>query len=382
MQENLRGLFPESPLEYVRTVYCSFVQGLFAAADPQYRWDPDPRLSQILITDSDNINASELNKRPAVTFKRGPVQSMNLGINDRLRYDASTGQVTKSLILPGSMSINVISRVPQEAENLAWVITENMWLHRQIFMSAGFMDAGRAWVIGAASPAGSLVEGDGGDEWYAVVISSPFQMPRTSVITPLGHKIAEHIGVNTSVKSSAKEDTYERELFPGVRVTAKRVLQGHGVAPTAFCYNAPTPAEPTVHPRQPIQGPPGPQGIPGPGGGSTLERTADVNLSGNFVVFASAGDGANYADPSVPVHGTALLGVTAHAAIAGSLVQVIQSGEMQDATWSWTPGLPIFCGPSGILTQTPPTSGWLRKVAYATSATQIVVGLGPLYLLA
>ena len=372
MQENLRGLFPESPLEYVRTVYCSFVQGLFAAAGPQYRWDPDPRLSQILITDSDNVNASDLNKRPAVTFKRGPVQSMNLGINDRLRYDASTGQVTKSLILPGSMSINVISRVPQEAENLAWVITENMWLHRQIFMSAGFMDAGRAWVIGAASPAGSLVEGDGGDEWYAVVISSPFQIPRTSVITPLGHKIAEHIGVNTTVGTSKKDDTYERELFPGVKVMVRRVSCGHGVAPV-------------VLPRQPIQGPPGAQGPPGPGGGTTVARTADVPLSGHRCVYAttnSAGDGANYADNQTPAHGLRVIGITLHAATAGSEIQVISSGEIEEPTWSWVPDLPIFCGANGTLTQTAPTSGWLKQLGVATSATSMILALGPTFTLA
>jgi hypothetical protein len=365
-----RTLFPEAPLEYVKQIYCGFVQGLFGSLSREsgYHWDADENLNQIVVKDSNSIIGQELNYRPGVLFARGPVQSQTLGFNDRMGYDPSTGQVTKSILIPGTMNINVVSRIPQEAENLAWVISEAIWVHKQMFMDAGFMDIGR-FVVGAPTAAGSLVEGDGGDEWYAVVASSPFQFFRTTVITPLGHKIADNFKISTGAGSQA--GVRPHPFLPGQLVAARRVSSGHGVTPA-----------PVTYPKQPIQGPPGPAGPPGPSGGSTLERTADVTLSAYKVVYATAGDGAAYADSSVPAHGPFVLGITSHAASMGTIVQIIQSGEVEEATWSWTPNLPIFCGSNGTLTQTAPTSGWLRQIAYATSPTSVIVDIGPLFQLA
>lgn len=53
-------------------------------------------------------------------------------------------------------------------------------------------------------------------------------------------------------------------------------------------------------------------------------------------------------------------------------------GPLVEPSWGWTPGLPVFCGPDGVLTQIVPTSGlWLRQVGAAVSATEITVDLRP-----
>lgn len=375
-EQLLRQLYRDAPLEYAKSAYCRFIQALFFGLPEgaAYKWSDDLKATRIVIKDGNSVTGQEVNYRPGVTFSRGPVQSMNLGINDRLRYDASTGGVVKSVLLPGTMNINIISRVPQEAENLAWLITESLWLHRQLFLQMGFFDIGRSWVIGSPTPAGRLVEGDGGDEWYAVTVSSPFVIYRTSEVTPLGKQIAENLGIRLRTQSSDTGATYvlrPNPLDPSKTVVSRQVTQGQGV-------RSPDP----TYPRVPIQGPPGPQGIPGPSGGTTLERTADVVLSAYKVVYATAGDGANYADHTQLLHRLGLLGITLHAASSGSLVQIIRSGELEEATWSWTPELPIYCGVGGMLTQVPPTTGWLGQVAYATSPTSIIVNLGPPVLLA
>lgn len=191
--------FKYGPLEQVRTLYVGFCQGLFAAAPlGTYHWSPTLEETEIVITDESPIHLDVIGKRPAISFTRGPVQSYSLGQDDMLSYDFETGRKKKSILVPGTMSINCCSRNDIESERLAWIIAEQLWLHRELLMKAGFFEIGRQFVIGAPSPPGSLVAGDSADEWVATTISSPFQFYRTSQITPLGREILDGIGMQFS----------------------------------------------------------------------------------------------------------------------------------------------------------------------------------------
>jgi len=202
-----RGEFPEnsfrvSPLEQVRTLYVGFCQGLFAAAPlGTYHWSPALEDTEIIITDESPINVEVVGQRPAISFTRGPVQSFSLGQDDMLTYDFATGKKKKSILVPGTMSINCCSRVDLESERLAWIVAEQLWMHREILMRAGFFEIGRQFVVGAPSPAGSIVSNDSADEWYATTVSSPFQFYRTSQFTPLGKKILEGIDLQFATNS-------------------------------------------------------------------------------------------------------------------------------------------------------------------------------------
>ncbi len=92
-----------------------------------------------------------------------------------------------------AMHINCCSRVDLEADNIAWFVSEQLWLHRAMLMAAGFFEIGRQPVIGAPSKAGSLIQNDSGDEWYCTTVACPFQFARTSQTTPLNRKIASSI---------------------------------------------------------------------------------------------------------------------------------------------------------------------------------------------
>lgn len=127
----------------------------------------------------------------------------------------------------------------------------------------------------------------------------------------------------------------------------------------------------------PAQGPPGPPGPMGPSGGAGFERVADVPLGGHRVVRATSSTGVDYASSDDPTHRDVVLGITSGAAGAGSPISVVSSGSMIEPTWSWTPNQPIYAGLNGALTQTAPTSGWLRILGFATSPTSIVVQLLP-----
>jgi hypothetical protein len=129
------------------------------------------------------------------------VQFYSLGFDDMLTYDMSTGKKQKSVLVPGTMTINCLSRVDIESDNIAWVVAEHLWLLREKMMKSGFFEIGRQPVIGAPSPAGSLIQNDGGDGWTVTSITCPFQFYRTSQFTPLGERIVQGIELSLRTKS-------------------------------------------------------------------------------------------------------------------------------------------------------------------------------------
>jgi len=117
---------------------------------------------------------------------------------------------------------------------------------------------------------------------------------------------------------------------------------------------------------------PGPPGPPGAAGAQTLSIVAAQNLSGHRMVVATSA-GAVYADPTNLAHADALLGLTTGAALAGNQVDVLVAGEIEEPSWSWTPGLPLYVIASGLLSHTPPSAGWVQMVALAVTATRILL---------
>lgn len=197
MTINTPDQFREDPLNQVRRVYIGFAQGLFHAAPRgSFHWDPNPEMTEIIITDENTINMDVVGVRPAITFTRSPVQFFGLGLDDLDKYDFRTGFKQKSMLIPGTMSINCCSRNDLESENLAWLYAEQLWMHRELLMRAGMFEIGRQMVVGSPSPPGSIVQADSADEWYVTTVQSPFQFYRTSRATPLGEKIIQDISIN------------------------------------------------------------------------------------------------------------------------------------------------------------------------------------------
>ena len=200
----------DSPLEYVRTLFVTFIQGLFHAAQPgQYHWDPESELSQIRISDENPVKTENCGTNPAITVTRGPVAFHSVGMDDMLDYDPRTGKKTKGVIVPGTMVINCCSRVDLECDRLAWIVAEELWMNRELLIQAGFFEIGRQPTIGSPSPAGSLVDGDNADEWYCTSISCPFQFTRTSSVTPLGKKIIQGIDLALRARMAVRDPRQE-----------------------------------------------------------------------------------------------------------------------------------------------------------------------------
>lgn len=64
-------------------------------------------------------------------------------------------------------------------------------------------------------------------------------------------------------------------------------------------------------------------------------------------------------------------GVTRMATVINDPINVVQTGLMEEPTWTWTPNAPIFISTDGVLTQTLPPTGPVRRIAWAMTATKI-----------
>ena len=80
-----------------------------------------------------------------------------------------------------------------------------------------------------------------------------------------------------------------------------------------------------------------------------------------------------YASQQELTHMNKVLGITTGAVAMGANATIRAFGEMTEPSWNWTLDKPIFLGLNGLLTQTPPTTGFSLIIAFPTSATKIFV---------
>lgn len=207
-----QGGFPESSFQYnalqhVRWVYARFVQGLFWYSPPgSFHWEPNPDDSEILITGENPVDIDKANTRPVVTFTRGPIQFYSLGFDDMVGFDFRSGAKKKSVLLPGTMSINVCSRNDLDSEHIAMIIAEHLWLLRDLVQREGFFDIGRNLQVGSPSPAGKLVTGEGAKEWFCTTVLSPWHITRTSQVTPLNKAVLNAFDINLTQQTTPNPD--------------------------------------------------------------------------------------------------------------------------------------------------------------------------------
>lgn len=120
-----------------------------------------------------------------------------------------------------------------------------------------------------------------------------------------------------------------------------------------------------------LQGIQGPRGDIGPlGDGTALELVAGQDLNAYHVVR----QGVTYASAE-NLDAGAVIGVTKTASLAGEIVQVVTSGVVENAGWSWVPGEALYLGLNGQIT--PAQVGAVSLyVGYAMTPTSMFVRIG------
>jgi hypothetical protein len=110
---------------------------------------------------------------------------------------------------------------------------------------------------------------------------------------------------------------------------------------------------------------------------ANLTATASTDLTYPRVVALDGAGNAYYPDLTVPADVARIVGVTLHAAVAGTPVGIVTSRDFTEPAWSWSPGR-IYCALSGgALTQIAPATGAIVEVARAVTPTTIRVGIQP-----
>lgn len=200
-QGHPQSSFHTSPLTQVRVLYNSFAKVLFATRPVGNMHYSEDESSEIYISDEHPVDPDIVGVRPCITFTRGPIQFYSLGMDDMLSQDLRTGTKTKSVLIPGVMSINCCSRNDIESESTAYWLAEHLWLLREKLMGLdGFFEIGRQQQVSAPSSAEGIISGDNGREWYCTTVTSPFQFPRTSQFTPINEQMVNAIALQIQTR--------------------------------------------------------------------------------------------------------------------------------------------------------------------------------------
>lgn len=107
---------------------------------------------------------------------------------------------------------------------------------------------------------------------------------------------------------------------------------------------------------------------------SSIEALAAVNLSGHRAVSPRADGTLEYADPTQLVNINRAVWLTTSAVSAGAVAAVRTMGEVIEPSWSWTPGMAVYLGANGMLTQTvpvAPSSAFLLELGTAITPTSL-----------
>jgi hypothetical protein len=102
--------------------------------------------------------------------------------------------------------------------------------------------------------------------------------------------------------------------------------------------------------------------------------TAGISISALRCITTDGSGLAKYATPDTLAN-SVVIGISTTAGGAGDTITVKTTGELSDASWSWTKGA-IYLGANGALTQTAPTGGSIVvHVAKAITATKIIIDI-------
>lgn len=114
----------------------------------------------------------------------------------------------------------------------------------------------------------------------------------------------------------------------------------------------------------------GPPGPPGPPGGQFIGNAAETIFQYRVVALNSSG---TLFQPSQSIYAEtrAVLGIALMSGLIGDPITVQTDGVLVTGAL-WTPG-EYFLGANGILVSTPPTSGNWLQIAFANSATELIV---------
>jgi len=117
--------------------------------------------------------------------------------------------------------------------------------------------------------------------------------------------------------------------------------------------------------------------IPVPGN-SSIYMQAAYNIGGNRIISTANGLAryADHTDQSLPA-----IGLSVGAVSINEIVSIQTSGTMVITGMLFAPGGDLFVGTNGLITQVPPTSGYIQRIGTAQTNEIIIIEISqPIYL--
>jgi hypothetical protein len=109
------------------------------------------------------------------------------------------------------------------------------------------------------------------------------------------------------------------------------------------------------------------------GSSSSVSLIASEPIAGFRAVFQSAAGQVLLVDPTSPARAQLPLGVSTASSGAGVALPIQTSGLLSLGASLLTPGLPVWVGPLGVLTQTAPAAPTSIQIGLAVTNTQLVI---------
>lgn len=186
---HLESSWLEDPLNYAVKAFIAFLQTIWETAPSGYmHWSPMMEETELVITEENPVHLDAKEQKPLISVVLGPTRFNGSSLDDLVHVDNTNAKEIHTDLIPGTMTLNCMSRVPQEARFLGWQCARNIWILRKLFCRESHIhDTGRNISIGPVSPAGALVQGDTEGEWHSVQVACPFFLQWTDSVTPLRH---------------------------------------------------------------------------------------------------------------------------------------------------------------------------------------------------
>jgi hypothetical protein len=187
--DGLESSWENDPLNYVIRAYIAFLQTVFETADRGcFHWSPQLEETELVITEESPVNLDAIEQKPAMSVLLGPTRFNGSSLDDLVNVKTKNAEEIHTDLIPGTITINCLSRVAHECRFLAWQAARHMWILRKLFVRETHIhEANRNIQIGAVSPAGALATGDTEAEWLNVPVQAPFFLQWTDRVLPLTH---------------------------------------------------------------------------------------------------------------------------------------------------------------------------------------------------
>lgn len=224
----------DDPLNYSVRAFIAFLQTIFEARPAGfYQWRPQIEETELVVTEENPIKLAATEQRPAITVVLGPTRFNGSSLDDLVGVSTKTAQERHTDLIPGNMTLNCLSRVPQECRFLAWQCARMTWILRKVFIAETlFHEMGRNNQIGSVSPAGDLVVGDTEGEWHVAKVTCPFFLQWSDTVTPLskdwnGRPIHQLNGITLRLRTrlNPAQQNLTHEQTAGLRLWGEEAAQ-------------------------------------------------------------------------------------------------------------------------------------------------------------